>query len=504
MRPQKTGGAGLGTVSASTRMSGTVSKSPGDLHLKDTPLGGCAPGRFGLSTVVGRRGSLQHRRLPDIGINVNSGHAALNLYWRLSEVVKRNTRDEPFAVYGTLLGLLRGDGVGSGNAVKLGHLSSLRHGPSATVPLRDLGLALIDEGLEVSAKVDALEVLDPDTGARAELFLFYFDEQGILVAPFRIARTTEVKQSSWQGFRDVTVDGQSLPVPANAEEIVDGVRWQTVEDDFAWEREWVRRSTTGLLSADAVEEIYWANFLAHNEFSAGSTFSEVVSAWPDLPSTVIDIGCGDGRDSWAFARDGRQAIGVDRSVVGMRHARVKAEASGLASRLTFVAEDVSDASRLRETLAAGREIAAGEPLGDMLAAEFRSDKDAASTKVYGKHYRRFQNGPAFGRSLRERFGLEVVDEREGIGFSPYLDEDPYLNRAIARRGPPPVEGRRCKPRTAVKSAATRSPCAFRELSDGWKFRATTRTRARAICAIEFRSGPNPGRSEEDPGNAQGP
>ena len=36
--------------------------------------------------------------------------------------------------------------------------------------------------------------------------------------------------------------------------------------------------------------------------------------------------------------------------------------------------------------------------GDHLAAEFRSEGDAQSPKVHGKHYRRFQNGQLFGKA----------------------------------------------------------------------------------------------------------
>ena len=71
--------------------------------------------------------------------------------------------------------------------------------------------------------------------------------------------------------------------------------------------------------------------------------------------------------------------------------------------------------------------------GDYFAAEFRTDKDAAIEKVHGNHYRRFQNGPAFGRSLQESYGFVPLLEQEGNGFSPYKGEDPQLYRVIARR-----------------------------------------------------------------------
>jgi SAM-dependent methyltransferase len=177
---------------------------------------------------------------------------------------------------------------------------------------------------------------------------------------------------------------------------------------------------------------------------------------------VVDIGCGDGRDSYAFAGAGRSKVtGLDRSHVGVRQAAKKAEQLGYGDTLTFTACDVGNADKLRATLESARD--GDEPMlfyarfflhsipedvqrtlmtvvaecarpGDHFAAEFRTDRDEASAKVHGNHYRRFQNGPAFGRSLRETYGFTPLLEQEGNGFSPYQGEDPQLYRVIARRG----------------------------------------------------------------------
>ena len=71
--------------------------------------------------------------------------------------------------------------------------------------------------------------------------------------------------------------------------------------------------------------------------------------------------------------------------------------------------------------------------GDSLAAEFRTEKDEEQTKVHGNHFRRFQNGPAFGQRLQGEMGFEVAHDEEGTGLSPYGEEDPVLYRVVARR-----------------------------------------------------------------------
>jgi hypothetical protein len=71
--------------------------------------------------------------------------------------------------------------------------------------------------------------------------------------------------------------------------------------------------------------------------------------------------------------------------------------------------------------------------GDFFAAEFRTEEDAETPKVYGGHYRRYQNGKAFGAALRETYGFAVLHEEEGRGLSPFKGEDPVLYRVIAQR-----------------------------------------------------------------------
>jgi tellurite methyltransferase len=53
---------------------------------------------------------------------------------------------------------------------------------------------------------------------------------------------------------------------------------------------------------------------------------------PRLPRTLVDLGCGEGRDSIYFARQGYRALGVDISSVGVRKAARRASRLGLKVR----------------------------------------------------------------------------------------------------------------------------------------------------------------------------
>ena len=214
------------------------------------------------------------------------------------------------------------------------------------------------------------------------------------------------------------------------------------------------------MPSDEREKVYWANFYATMEYTEGSTFFEFVNAQPDLPQRVLDIGCGDGRDSCAFGAAGRSVVGLDRSAVGIEHAGNHASANNVGDTVAFEVCDVSDAEAVGSLFAA--RIPDGEPVmfylrfflhsipedvqdslmssirdharpGDVFAAEFRSDRDEENSKVHGKHYRRFQNGAEFGAKLTSDYGFTVVHEEESTGLSPYKGEDPVLYRVIARR-----------------------------------------------------------------------
>ena len=169
-----------------------------------------------------------------------------------------------------------------------------------------------------------------------------------------------------------------------------------------------------------------------------------------------------GAHSFAFARAGWQAFGLDRSHVGVQHAGKKATADGLESRLAFMAGDVADAESVGALVKAARAVSDSGPVlfymrfflhsipedvqdalmstigalarpGDALAAEFRTEKDEATRKTFGGHYRRYQNGWAFGETLRNRLGFDVVHEEEGTGLAPYKNEDPVLYRVVATK-----------------------------------------------------------------------
>jgi SAM-dependent methyltransferase len=392
--------------------------------------------------------------------------AVLDLYARVAAAVRDLRGYDTFVIYGTLLGAVRDGGfIGHDREFDCAYLSAATDGAAAARELQEIAFGLIDRGFRVHASDSALHIADTSgSSARISLFHLFVDSDGDLQFPFGVTGTTTVTADTWTGTAELGLGDAQVQAPSAAESVLEqiyGGDWRTPDPGFTWNRDRTHRAATAVLPDAAIEEVYWADFYAHTTYDRGSTFFEMVSARSDMPATVIDIGCGDGRDSFAFAQAGRKVTGIDRSHIGIRLATKKAEELGLAERLRFSACDVGDADLLRRVLADARR-GSDDPVlcyarfflhsipedvqetlmsvlaefarpGDRFAAEFRTDRDEAIAKVHGEHYRRFQNGAAFGRALADRYGFTPVLEQEGNGFSPYKGEDPQLYRVIAVR-----------------------------------------------------------------------
>jgi Methyltransferase domain len=414
--------------------------------------------------VFGPSGKLQLSKAVDRAWQAS----VMRLYERLQATLAEAFGYDVFLVYGTLLGVVREGGfIGHDLDFDCAYISSHLVGEAAARELKQIAFTLIDRGFQVHLTRKAMHVSDTQSGGVGiDLFHLYFDEAGSLQFPFGVAGPSDFTRSQWRGVHEIPFAGSSALIPEDAAAMAQhiyGPSWRNPNPGFDWSRDRTRYAPEGIPADHLIEEVYWADFYARTSYDTGSSFFDLVNSREDLPDKVVDIGCGDGRDSYAFARAGRQVVGLDRSHVAIAHATKKAQEMRLTSALSFTACDVSDAETLHATLTAARSEGPDRAVlfyarfflhsipedvqdimmtvikqcsrdGDYFAAEFRTDKDEATAKVHGEHYRRFQNGPAFGRQLSREYGFTTkVVEQEGNGFSPYKGEDPHLYRVIALR-----------------------------------------------------------------------
>ena len=413
--------------------------------------------RLGSGWVLARTGMVQLSKQ----LNTEWQTAVMDLYVAVRTIVREEHGHDLFLTFGTLLGAIREGGyIGHDNDFDVAYVSGVRTGPEAAAELVAVGRTLLDRGYRVEAMGSCLHIVHAEQPKyRIDIFHTYFDAAGELRHPFGYAGTTPVTEREWQGTREIDFSGSRALVPGCAEELLAalyGDDWRQPKTGFDWKIERRGEDESGQLTPAQRTTVYWADYYAHNGHTEGSSFAQFVQERPDTAGTVVDIGCGDGRDSFYFGSVGRTVVALDRSDVGVAHARDRAEGAGLGDRMTFEVCDLGDAAGLgavldrvdgpvlyytRFVLHAITEDVQETPLdvlgakarpGDMLAAEFRTDKDAKLQKAHPKHYRRYQSAELFLDDLRRR-GWEVVYDVESDGLAPWGSEDPVLCRVIARR-----------------------------------------------------------------------
>ena len=191
---------------------------------------------------------------------------------------------------------------------------------------------------------------------------------------------------------------------------------------------------------------------------------------PDLPSqfavfianefpestAVLDVGCGNGRDSGFFMRQGKRVVGVDRSQTAVDHCRahiggcarflvgsveqpqlwdtlageLQDEGGPLLVYARFFLHAIDEAAETVLLNGAAR-LLADRP--GALCIECRTARDRTGEKVTPDHYRRYLEPAQLHRRLQGA-GFEVDYAIEGFGFAKYKADDAHVLRVIASRG----------------------------------------------------------------------
>lgn len=208
------------------------------------------------------------------------------------------------------------------------------------------------------------------------------------------------------------------------------------------------------------KDSYWNQYYTHRAPpSLPSQFAVFVLGEIGNISTIIDIGCGNGRDSLFFASQGMTCIGVDGSISAIAQCRSSAAGltnvdfvhsalttntllSALRTRLDSRAaegpvvvyarfllhavtdEEESDFIRLVDGLLEGRP--------GYVALEFRTKRDMLLPKTTDAHYRRYVD-PVHFFSKTHNHGFEVDYFVEGFGYAKHRRDDAHVARFILKK-----------------------------------------------------------------------
>lgn len=190
-------------------------------------------------------------------------------------------------------------------------------------------------------------------------------------------------------------------------------------------------------------ETYYTSKANSGRAKVPSQFSVFVAGEiPEGVNTIVDVGCGDGRDSFFFLSSGYRVVGLDasasavescqvflRTVARQHFARaefaqviVDAESGSRLAALTADSERVIVYDRFfLHAIEDGGEKAFFSALDSirhkiaLVAIEFRTDRDAQRAKVTPDHYRRFID-PSDVVQRAADAGYEVEYSVQGFGM----------------------------------------------------------------------------------------
>lgn len=215
---------------------------------------------------------------------------------------------------------------------------------------------------------------------------------------------------------------------------------------------------------------FWRRFYArHHLRHEPSPFARwCLEHFLDSPRHLLELGCGNARDSFAFLGSGHRVLAVDGCEVAIEDNRQHQAGLPAERQAQFITQDLGrieelpllcphwfDSSTTIDTIysrfflhavpaSVEQDILAfchaQLPPGGLMLHEFRTTRDPlmqlgevmSATERWTDHYRRFIDAPAFQARLLAQ-GWEILHFTESAGLAPFAGEDPVVARVVARR-----------------------------------------------------------------------
>lgn len=202
---------------------------------------------------------------------------------------------------------------------------------------------------------------------------------------------------------------------------------------------------------------YWDEYYGHvhSEIQSNTYFaSHIVEKWLDKRKSIVEYGCGNGRDCKFFNERGLDVTGVDSSKVTIEHLRKEMEDCEFLcadfSAIEWNPKRTFDVVYSRFSLHA---ITLRQEMGmlenaykclnqnGILCIEARSIKDDLYGKgekvgedeyIYNNHYRRFIRLDNLLQRLMDK-GFDIRYAEENKGFAPLDGVDPYIIRVVCEK-----------------------------------------------------------------------
>lgn len=194
------------------------------------------------------------------------------------------------------------------------------------------------------------------------------------------------------------------------------------------------------------DQAYWDQFYLSNQLEREpSSFAKHVQGrFVKGGMDVLELGCGNGRDSLFFAQKNARVTALDLSsksiegLAGMGARNVEFRNQDFSSLDNFSQQDCVYSRFTMHSIDEETERRVFEQLPNVLKAggyfvmEARSTKDETLEKVFGKdHFRRYLDFEETVEKLG-KLGFSFEEKIESQGLAPYKEEDPFLIRIVAK------------------------------------------------------------------------
>jgi hypothetical protein len=406
------------------------------------------------------------RVMPSISTDDEWQVGIFDLYAKLCEDLNEEFGLTLFPFYGTMLGAVREqDFIGHDNDFDTIYVSEKSEPEAVRREFKELCGFLLSRGYDLKVKSTHTWVKVPGTSHKLDIFFGWFNNEDLFDVSYGYHGVPVQKSPEFFDLRTEKLGRFEIPAPSNAEALLSqlyGPTWRTPDQGFAHQSNSRKIDRRYHLTTADVNELYWSQFYRDHKPDHASRFATFVAERFETTGTLVEFGCGSGRDGIYFANRGWTTFCCDRSPEAIAGANeVRTASRGLP--VSFDVVDVADPGEIHRFVTGlvdgaidARPLivylrfflhAIDESMQDTLldtitseipgefylCAEFRTVEDRDLAKVHGSHYRRYIDHEQFAKQLSERWGFQVEHLEAGQGLSPYDGEDPFLSRIIARR-----------------------------------------------------------------------
>jgi ubiquinone/menaquinone biosynthesis C-methylase UbiE len=205
-----------------------------------------------------------------------------------------------------------------------------------------------------------------------------------------------------------------------------------------------------------MDKKYWTDYYTKKMAPTNPTqFAKDITSYLEINNVILDLGCGNGRDSVYFDELGLKVVAIDQAESAISELR-----KIYGDKIKFVLGDFIESTLIDElnydyvysrfTIHAVTDMQEDELLDKVYKIlkpdgiffiEARSIKDDLFGKgqmveknayIYNQHYRRFIDIDNLIMKLKKR-GFAIYDSTQGKNLAVYKDENPAVIRVIAKK-----------------------------------------------------------------------